>query len=182
MTNAIELTTPPKKPVWYARSGVVLSLLGVLVLISALVTRSRVTGREGDPRLTTTSADPLGAKMLFELAGKLGFKTERAESWNMPDSASTILGVLDPVVPLNKKEVHNILEFVRTGGALLIVLGNGTGVLSDSLSINSDNTGGSIQASSSFGRDCGKSRTIFGQGLWFGSTASLYGLNGRAID
>ncbi|MEP6781465.1 MAG: DUF4350 domain-containing protein, partial [Gemmatimonadaceae bacterium] len=182
MTNANELPAPAQNPAWYSRPGIVLTLLGVLVLASALVTRSTLTGREGDTRLTTTSAEPLGAKLLFELAGKLGFKTERAETADVPDSATSILAVLDPVVQLRKNEVHQILDFVRGGGALLVALGNGTADLSDSLKVEADNTGGVMALPAVPEPTCNRTKNFLGAGLWFGRSGSLFGLRGEAID
>lgn len=160
-------------PAWYARPAVVLSLLGILVLLTALLVKAPVSGRSGDGRLLTTSTSPLGAKLLYELAGKLGYSVRRERVNAVPTDTQTIFAVLDPVVELDGATVHRQLEFVRKGGALLVALGNGTEILSDSLGISVREIGGSV--SPAFEK-CMAEPMLNRNGLWLG-TASLYGLN-----
>ena len=148
---------------------------GISVLLTALFVKTPTAGRDGDPRLTTRSTDPLGAKLFYELAGRMGYTTLRTSTANFPKSKQTILAVLDPVVDLNAVEVHDMLVHVRAGGALLAVLGTGTGVLSDSLRVSVDSLGASVTPAIGSTRQC-TSGTIFTRnGLWLGP-ASLYAL------
>ena len=182
MTAAVEGTIAPKKPAWYTRPGIVLSLLGVLVFITALFAQGQPSGRNGDARLTSYSTQPLGAKLLFELVQKLGLKAERESRAVVPDSATAIYAVLNPVVALTRTDVHNVLDFVRNGGALLVVLGDGTDALSDSLRIFSDGVGGIIASNMTRHRDCTTTNRFNTEGLWFAQTATLFGLKGAAVD
>ncbi|MDQ6610912.1 MAG: DUF4350 domain-containing protein [Gemmatimonadota bacterium] len=170
--------TPP----WYARPGVVLSLLGGLVLITALLARGNVSGRNGDPRLSSYSTEPLGARLLFELAGKLGLVAARETRGVVPTGTNAIYAVLDPVIALNKNDVHNILNFVRAGGALLVVLGSGTSVVSDSLAIDSYGFSGTVVTKEGARRACETSSRFNTEGLWFGQSATLMGLKGAALS
>jgi len=56
-----------------------LALAAVLTVIvgAALLTPEMIGGRTGDSRLTTYSAEPQGARVLYELASRLGWHVER---------------------------------------------------------------------------------------------------------
>lgn len=160
---------------WYARPAVILSLLGISVVLTALLVKTPTTGRDGDPRLTSKSTDPLGAKLFYELAGRMGYTTLRTSAATFPKGEQTILAVLDPVVDLNPMEVHAMLEHVRAGGAVLAVLGGGTAVLSDSLRISVDSLGATVTPAIGSTRQCTSGTVFTRNGLWLGA-ASLYAL------
>lgn len=168
--GSIKAITP-----WYARPAVILSLLGISVLLTALLVKTPTTGRDGDPRLTTRSTDPLGAKLFYELAGRMGYTTLRTSDATFPKGEQTILAVLDPVLDLNPLEVHDMLEHVRAGGALLAVLGDGTTSLSDSLRVSIEKLGATVTRAMGSARQCSTGTVFTRNGLWLGP-ASLYAL------
>lgn len=131
-------------PKWFSRPGVVLSCILLAVIATILVIPNPTDGRGGNPRMTTRSADPLGTKLFYELAGKLGYRVSRADSWSAPKDPNSILVVFDPVVELEAEEVHEMLEHVRAGGSLLAVIGAGAKRLSDSLLISTNPVGGPV--------------------------------------
>lgn len=163
------------QPVWYAQPLIVLPLLAVLIVATALLVKTPVSGREGDPRLSSTSTQPLGAKLFYELAARLGYHTQRATSGALPPDDTAIVAILDPTVALTPLEVHAVLTHVRIGGALLVVLGNGTRALADSIGVRADNTGGLLIANVGAMRQCRDAKPFTRTGLWFGPP-SLLGL------
>jgi hypothetical protein len=116
-----------------------------LIAIAALLTPEVVGGRSGDDRLTTYSADAQGARLLYELAGRLGWHVER---WSAgPEviaDSRTVVAVLDPAVPLGAIETHGLLQRVRAGAGLLYVM-SGNSALNDSLHIKRNLFGGIYQ-------------------------------------
>ncbi|MBC8087784.1 MAG: DUF4350 domain-containing protein [Phycisphaerae bacterium] len=145
-----------------------LSVLAVLVLLTVLFTKTTVTGRNGDPRLSTTSTDPLGAKLFYELAGRMGYDVRRDSTQTAPRDVNTILAVLDPTVSLEDVEVHGLLEHARLGGALLLVLNDRTGLLNDSLKLSIDRDGGFVRADIPGVKRCGAGMSFTQNGMWFG--------------
>ena len=181
------MTTPgtpaagaPSGVPWYARPRVVLPVLLVLVLASALLARERVSGRAGDPRLSAYSAQPMGARLLYETANRLGWNVVRTRGNPLPQSDASILAVLDPIDVIRPAEAHAILEFVRAGGGLLLALGERTGALSDSLQVAPSKTSGVVDSQAE--RDaCAVPGRFSRNGLWIGS-ATLIPLIGRGLD
>jgi hypothetical protein len=125
-----------------------LALAGVLALIvvAALLTPELIGGRSGDARLTTYSAQAQGARLLYELAGRLGWRVERwTDGGAITADPRTVIALLDPVQPLGAIEAHNVLERVRAGSALLYVMSGSSG-LDDSLHIKRSLFGGMYQS------------------------------------
>ena len=118
---------------WYARPAIVLPIVAVLIVISALVTPQPTVGRGGDSRLSTYSTAPMGAKLFYEMAQRLGWSVEQHRTADWPADTDAIIAELDPVVPLRVTDVHALLERVRHGGALLVMLGRGSSLIADSL-------------------------------------------------
>src|SRR5215467_14478610 len=118
-----------------------IAVLAVIVL-AALLTPELIGGRTGDSRLTTHSAEAQGARLLYELARRLGWEVER---WTSADpveaDARTVVAVLDPVQPLGAMETHKLLERVRAGSGLLYVM-SGNSPLDDSLRVKRSLVGG----------------------------------------
>ncbi len=175
-------TTATTAVPWYTKPAVVIALLAALVALTALLARTPVTGRSGDQRLSTSSADPLGAKLLYELADGLGWSVSRDSRGTVPTSIATIYSVLDPVVPITPEEAGAMLAHVRRGGAMLLVLGEGTSPLSDSLQLTVDRRGADVAANIGAVRPCkGQNRLRFTrEALWFGA-AHLRALKGRGL-
>lgn len=161
---------------WYSRPALVLSLLGILVLLTVLFVKSPASSRDGDSRLLTTSKSPLGASLLYELAHRLDYNVSRERSNKVPTDSQTILAVLDPVVELDAATVHAELQHVRNGGSLLVALGDGTEVLADSIGITVQKIGGIVTPNFAKGHDCNGGPSLSSYGLW-PSSASLFGLN-----
>ncbi|MEO7996768.1 MAG: DUF4350 domain-containing protein [Gemmatimonadaceae bacterium] len=175
------MTTPASnnaaaQTVWYARPALVLSVLAILVLLTVLLVKSPASSRDGDPRLMTTSKSPLGASLLYELAHRLGYNVSRERTNRVPTDSQTILAVLDPVVELDAATVHAELQHVRGGGSLVVVLGDGTGVLSDSIGVSVQKIGGIVTPNFAREHNCNGRPSLSIYGLW-ASSASLYGLN-----
>jgi len=177
-TNTGSSTSAP----WYTRPGPVIAMLAALVTITALVARTPVTGRSGDQRLSTSSADPLGAKLLYELADRLGWDVARDTRGTVPTSAATIYSVLDPVVPITPEDAGAMLAHVRRGGAMLLVLGEGTTPLGDSLKLTVDRQGDDVASNIGAVRPCvGANRPRFTrEALWFGN-ARMLALQGKGL-
>jgi hypothetical protein len=123
-----------------------LAFVLALIAVAALLTPEVIGGRTGDQRLTTYSAEAQGAKLLYELAGRMGWQVER---WtvNAPVLAgpSTVVAVLDPVQPIAALETHVLLSQVRAGAGLLYVMSDNS-ALNDSLHIKRSVFGGVYQA------------------------------------
>lgn len=125
---------------WYARPVIVLPIVGALILAVALATPQPDAGRGGDPRLSTYSTAPMGGRIFLDLAQRLGYTTEQRRTADVATDSASIVAVLAPVVPLRPKEAHELLEHVRRGGGLLLMLGNGTRALADSLHVGGGET------------------------------------------
>jgi hypothetical protein len=143
-------TPPNEKPATdRRRRRLVLAAILALIALAALLTPEVIGGRTGDARLTTYSATAQGAKLLYELAARLGWRVERwTDAATMTADDRTVMAVLDPVEPPGAIETHRILEHVRGGAALLYVMGGG-GALSDSLHVKRSLFGGTYQATAS---------------------------------
>ena len=128
------------------RRRLALAAILALIALAALFTPEVIGGRTGDTRLTTYSAEAQGAKLLYELASRLGWHVER---WTdaLPIAADdrTVMAVLDPVESPGAIQTHRILDQVRAGAALLYVMG-GSGALNDSLHVKRSLFGGVYQA------------------------------------
>ncbi len=161
------------KVIWYTRPGLVLSLLGVLVVLTALFVKTPMTGRDGDPRLLSTSTDPLGAALFFDLAKRLGYDAQRETAPSMRFVPGAIVTQLAPVEVLTPTQVHALLDHVRAGGALLAVLGKGTTALSDSIRIAVDPVSRPIAYQVGEARTCGDTIAFTRTGLWLGPPVLL---------
>lgn len=117
-----------------------------LIALAALLTPELIGGRTGDPRLTTFSAQAQGARLLYELASRLGWRVARWTTGpTIVSDAHTVVAVLDPVQPVSAIEAHDILQHVRAGGGLLYVM-NGGAPLDDSLHVKRNLLGGTYEA------------------------------------
>jgi len=128
------------------RRRVALAALLTLIVLAALFTPEVIGGRSGDARLTTYSAEAQGAKLLYELTSRLGWRVERwTDAVTIAADERTVMAVLDPVESPGAIETHRILEQVRGGAALLYVMSGG-GPLNDSLHVKRSLFGGVYQA------------------------------------
>lgn len=139
---------PNDKPAAERRRRRRLALAAILAVIiaAALFTPEVIGGRTGDERLTTYSAEAQGAKLLYELASRLGWHVERwTDAAPIDADDRTVIALLDPVVSVGAIETHHLLDQVRRGGALFYVMSGG-GPLNDSLHVKRSLFGGIYQA------------------------------------
>jgi hypothetical protein len=138
--------SPPSLPraEWWARPRIVLPIIGVLVVLVALLTPQATGGRTGDQRLSTHLTGALGARLLYETAGRLGWQVSQRDDRPGPGPATgrTIHAVLAPPIALSPEDAHAYLQAVRGGDALLLVLDERS-PLADSLGV-SHSTGGGV--------------------------------------
>ncbi|HET7456802.1 MAG TPA: hypothetical protein VFJ74_04040 [Gemmatimonadaceae bacterium] len=181
----------------------VLPVLGVVLVVTVLLTPA--TDRTGDSRLTTRSTEPQGARALYEIATRLGWRTEQrdiglsaaqarlatraalrraAAAGERPgdrlDSAATY-AVLDPPTDLTAAEAGALLDAVRRGAGLLAVLRRGA-TLGDSLHVQPSMAGGP-QAEEALAPATGDCPTVSrSEGLinWAGGRIHSYWLVPRA--
>src|SRR3954451_16824524 len=125
-----------------------LALVAILavIIVAALFTPEVIGGRTGDERLTTYSAEAQGAKLLYELASRLGWHVERwTDAASIAADDRTVIAILSPALPPAAIETHQMLDRVRAGAALLYVMSGG-GPLNDSLHVKRSLFGGTYQA------------------------------------
>ncbi len=158
----------PRRQPWWARPGIVLPGIAGLAVLAALVTPTRVGPRSGDPRLSTFSTTALGARVLHDLAQRLGWRTERRLAPALEADPRTIHAVLAPVVPLRSTETHALLEHVRAGGGALLVLGGSTASLLDSLHLDLGAGGGAMRWAEPDSVLCAGRELPREISLWFG--------------
>jgi len=113
--------------------------LGVLTLLIALFTPEAPGKSQGG--LSSYSTAPGGAGIVYDLAGRLGWRTERRTTTldslrRRGDTRPTVQVVLAPFEPLGAHEIHNLLENVRQGGGLIFSL-DGDDALLDSIGVTS---------------------------------------------
>ena len=172
------MTDPGRTPgrVWWTRPGVILPVVGSIVLIVALFTPQGASGRFGDPRLSSHLASALGARVLHDMATRLGWRTLRSDSVAAPTSfdGHTIHAVLAPVTPVLPAEAHAYLQAVRGGDALLLVL-QGRTPLSDSLGVAHSTRGGVLPFRVATEPSCAARRTL-APPLWPDARVHLLGL------
>jgi hypothetical protein len=126
--------TAPERRSLFLRPIVALPLIFAAIVIVAVLTPERDSGL-GDPRLTSESAGPLGARAMYELAQRLGWRaTKRIAEPTGAFDPRAIEYLLAPPLPPAATETHALLEHVRQGSALLYVLGP-PGPLDDSLAV-----------------------------------------------
>src|SRR3954468_22411179 len=116
------MTTPSvprdRPPDVRRRRRLALVAILALIIIAALFTPEVIGGRTGDERLTTYSAQAQGAKLLYELASRLGWHVERwTDAAPIAADDRTVIALLDPVVSFGAIETHHMLDRVRGGAA-----------------------------------------------------------------
>jgi Domain of unknown function (DUF4350) len=102
----------------------ILAALAVVVALVALLTPEVPTKGEGRP--TSYSTGPNGVRMAFELAARMGWRTERRVTpMDSAPAVPTVQVILSPGEALGAHEVHRLLTNVRRGGGLVFALDGG---------------------------------------------------------
>ena len=109
----------------------------MLTLLIALFTPEAPGKSQGG--LSSYSTAPGGAGIVYDLAGRFGWHTERRITTldslrRRGDTRPTVQVVLAPNEPLGAHEIHNLLENVRNGGGLIFSL-DGDDALLDSIGV-----------------------------------------------
>lgn len=105
----------------WLRPRYIFPLLALIVLATILFTPAAQTGA-GAGRLTSYDAQPFGARAIYEVAARLGWRVERGRlpfSAPMSDSATYLL--LQPPIELSATEVSALLGAVRAGAGAIVV-------------------------------------------------------------
>ena len=176
MSAATPAALPPGRGDWWARPRVVLPVIGALVILVAVLTPQATDARAGDQRLSTHLSGALGAKLLYETAGRLGWRVARREDRPAPSAptGTTIHAVLAPPIALSAEEAHDYLQAVRGGDALLLVLDE-RDPLADSLGVSHSAGGGPLEVVPSDTLGCpGTSRLV--PPLWPNGHPTLWSL------
>jgi hypothetical protein len=111
-------------------------LLIAVTLVVVLLTPGKNTGSSGDTRLSSFLSGPAGAKGIFDVAQRLGWKVERRTRAPFDSlNPGSIVALLAPQDQLSERETSLLLDKVRAGASLLAVAV--TGPLQDSLHLPS---------------------------------------------
>ena len=106
------------------RPAVILPTLAVVVLLVALFTPEQSTRSRGG--LSSYSTAPDGARLVAELAKRMGWRVEqRLAPLDSPGAPSVVQVVIAPREGLGAKEAHHLLEHVRRGGGLIVAMDGG---------------------------------------------------------
>jgi hypothetical protein len=139
--------TPPTE--WWTRPSRVLPFVFTIIVLVALLTPQRSEGRLGDSRLSSTLAGSMGARVLADLSHRLGWRVERDSTDSIPSAGGrAIHAVLAPPLPISREQAHALLETVRAGDGLLLVLDD-RDPLSDSLGVTHFPFGGVLAVDNS---------------------------------
>jgi Domain of unknown function (DUF4350) len=112
----------------------ILTLLGAVVVLVALLTPEAPVGNNG--QRTSYSTGPAGVRMAFELASRMGWRTERRiVPMDSIAATPTVQVVLEPNEALGAHEVHRLLDNVRRGGGLVFAI-DGADEIADSLGLD----------------------------------------------
>ena len=115
------------------RPALLLLALAAAAIAVALFTPESVSNLGGD--LSSYSAAPGGAKIVFDLARRQEWNTQRRETALDPSIDSTAIhAIVGPRGTVGAQEAHRILAKVRAGGGLLLAI-DSQDEITDSLGI-----------------------------------------------
>lgn len=121
-----------------------MALAALLVFFIAVAVFAPQQRFSNDWRASTISVDPRGARIAYELAERLGWRVRREFSDSLAPDPQSVTVVLSPPIPFRAREVHALLDGVRSGGALLYAMGDQT--LDDSLRITTGEPGYEVRS------------------------------------
>ncbi|HJR63497.1 MAG TPA: DUF4350 domain-containing protein [Gemmatimonadaceae bacterium] len=108
----------PEIDTWL-RPRIVFPVLAILVVLAVLASPGMRSG-EGVMRLSTYSAEPYGARGLYEVLGRLGWRVARREEpMRTPLDDGAIYALLEPPIAPTSAEVGQLLAAVRRGASLI---------------------------------------------------------------
>jgi hypothetical protein len=111
--------TAPTQSTRRVRPALVLIALAVAAIAVALFTPEAVDNTGGE--LSTYSAAPGGARIVFELSRRLGWNAQRRVAAVEPTIDSVrVHAIVGPSGTLGAQETHRILDDVRAGGGLVL--------------------------------------------------------------
>jgi hypothetical protein len=150
------------------------------MVLVALLTPEQSVGRSGDARLSSHLAGPMGARALYETAGRFGFVVSQRDLTPLPGPATgtTIHAVLAPPIELTDAEAHAYLEAVRGGDGLLLV-GDRRTPLTDSLGLLSAASGDVLVVADEDTAGC-QGRRDLTPSLWLDGRVHLLAVRTRA--
>lgn len=104
--------------------GLAVLIAGALGVALWAANRSPSRTPDFDPRTSTLLRGPEGSKALHEVLVRLGHPSERRRTslFRLSEEGArrpAVLAVLDPPVRLQDAELDEVVEFVRTGGAVV---------------------------------------------------------------
>jgi len=148
-----------------------------LVVLTVLVTPNNAE-RTGDSRLTTHSTASQGARGLLEVARRLGWVVEQRVT-PLADTlpADVVYATLAPPIAPTSREAHALLDAVRRGAGLLLVVNDGE-PLADSLGLGVSPGGGVLTVRPRAAGDSAVCRGDEGGGTisWFDGRVHSYWL------
>jgi hypothetical protein len=107
-----------------ARPGVLLPVSALVLILVVLLGPTQQSSFDRNGPLSTTDASPTGARGFYETVKRLGWPVSRRTTpWPAVLDTASIYAVLDPRQPLTTAETHTLLDAVRHGAGLLVVLG-----------------------------------------------------------
>ena len=125
-------------------AGIVALVLALMLVMAVLLTPASQDTRGS---LASTSTGAGGARLLHDMLQRSGWRVERmVDPIGASLSTDAVYAVLDPPLPLTSGEVHTLLQAVRSGARLLVVVPD-DGPLADSLGITHSKSGGSMYPS-----------------------------------
>lgn len=163
--------------VWWTRPGRMLPLVGSVLLLVALLTPEATNGRFGDARLSSHISGSMGARVLADLAARLGWRIVMRDSMPVPSTPAggTVHAVLAPPMRMTAAQAHRYLDAVRGGDALLIALDE-RNPLADSLGLWRTRDGGELVVAAADSAACGARRRDITPPLWPDGRAHLWAL------
>ncbi|MBI3790867.1 MAG: hypothetical protein HY275_08310 [Gemmatimonadetes bacterium] len=126
-------TDAPRPTPWYGRPRTLLPLLLGFLVLAALLTPEAANQNFGDARLTTRESTPAAASLAAELPRALGWRVGENTTDRYPERTDMVHVVLGAPEPMRPVEVHQLLERVRAGAGLLVMITREHDLLADSL-------------------------------------------------
>jgi hypothetical protein len=157
------------------RPRVLLPALLLILIVAAVVgAPDQQSAFERSPPLRTTDAGSGGARGIYEVARRLGWPVARRTTpYPAVLDSAAVYAVLNVAQPLTPSDAHRLLDAVRRGAGLVVVLGQDD-VLGDSLGLEHSDTGYASAVHSY--TTCPKTDPGEPVAMWFGVDPQLYRL------